>query len=45
MPLLYDPANYHRRFTRITVGDNKLFNAACCDAAPHYFVNTVLVGW
>ena len=44
MPLLYDPANYDRLFTGITVGDNKVFNAACCDAAaPHYDLNTVWV--
>ena len=42
MPLLYDPANYDRLFTGITVGDKKVFNAACCDAAaPHYDLNTV----
>lgn len=42
MRLLYDPANYDRLFTDVTVGDNKVFDTACCDAAPRYDLNTGL---
>jgi kumamolisin len=42
MRILYDPANYDRLFTDITIGTNKVFNDTCCDAAPNYDLNTGL---
>jgi len=42
MAILYDPANYARLFTDVTVGDNKSFNQECCDAGPQYDLNTGL---
>ena len=41
MQLLYGPANYDRPLTGLTVDDNKVSNAACCDAAPDYLLNTL----